>query len=246
MVMAEWFANWFDSPYYHILYKDRDESEAEGFIDHLLDTLDPPAGSHMLDLACGKGRYSRHLSGKGYEVTGLDLSRKSIDFAKQFEHERLHFFTHDMRQPFRKNAFDYIFNFFTSFGYFEQESEDLQTLKNVAHGLKPGGTFVLDFFNAHYVKQRLTGHEHRVVGDIPFDLRKRLEGKHVVKTIQFADGHKNYYFEERVRLFERSDFERLFDAAGLRILKTYGDYQLQPYNWMESPRLILVASLSNV
>lgn len=245
MVKEEWFAEWFDSPYYHILYKDRDESEAEVFIDHLLDTLSPPPGSHMLDLACGKGRYSRHLAGKGYEVTGLDLSRQSIDFARQFEHERLHFFTHDMRKPFRESTFDYVFNFFTSFGYFEEESEDLQTLKNVAYSLKPGGTFVLDFFNAHYVKQRLTGHEHRSIGDITFDISKKQEGQHVVKTIRFADGHRNYFFEERVRLFELPDFERLFNAAGLHLIQTYGDYQLQPHNWMESPRLILVANLHN-
>lgn len=244
MVKAEWFAEWFDSPYYHILYKDRNESEAEGFIDRLLEILDPAAGSQMLDLACGKGRYSRHLASKGYEVTGLDLSEQSIEFAKQFEHERLRFFTHDMRKPFREDAFDYIFNFFTSFGYFEREADDLQTLQNVAHGLRPGGTFVLDFFNAHYVKQRLTGYEHRVIGGIAFELRKRVDHQHVVKTIQFADGHKNYYFEERVRLFDLSDFERLFAAAGLELLRTYGNYQLQPYDWRESPRLILLAKLS--
>lgn len=246
MVKEEWFAEWFDSPYYHILYKDRDESEAEGFIDHLLDTLSPPPGSLMLDLACGKGRYSRHLASKGYEVTGLDLSEKSIQFARQFEHDRLHFFTHDMRAPFRENAFDYVFNFFTSFGYFEKEEEDLQTLKNVAHCMKPEGIFVLDFFNAHYVKQRLTGHEHREIGGITFDLNKRQEGKYVVKTIRFADGHRNYFFEERVRLFELPDFRRLFKAAGLRLIKTYGNYQLQPYDWMESPRLILLAQLRNL
>ncbi len=245
MVKEEWFAEWFDSPYYHILYKDRDESEAEGFIDHLLETLHPPSGSQMLDLACGKGRYSRHLAGKGYDVTGLDLSEQSIEFARQFEHDHLHFFTHDMREPFREAAFDYIFNFFTSFGYFEEEAEDLKTLKNVAHSLKPEGTFVLDFFNAHYVRQRLTGPEHREINGITFDLHKRQEGQHVVKTIRFADGHRNYFFEERVRLFELADFERLFELAGLNIRRTYGDYQLQPYNWIESPRLILVANLIN-
>lgn len=245
MTKAEWFENWFDSPYYHILYKDRDESEAEGFIDHLLEQLAPPPGSTMLDLACGKGRYSRHLAKKGYEVTGLDLSEKSIRFAKQFEHERLHFHTHDMRQPFRTDAFDYTFNFFTSFGYFNREEEDLKTLTNVALGLKPGGHFVLDFFNANYVAQRLEGHQHRVIEGIRFDLNKRIEGQHVVKTIRFADGHKNYYFEERVRLFQRSDFKRLFKAAGMQIVTTYGDYNLQPFDWRESPRLILTAKLQS-
>ncbi|MCB0563741.1 MAG: methyltransferase domain-containing protein [Phaeodactylibacter sp.] len=241
MAAAEWFENWFDSPYYHILYKTRDESEAEGFIDQLLETLSPPAGARILDLACGKGRYSRHLASHGFEVTGIDLSVQSITFARQYEQDNLSFFTHDMRQPFRINYFDYIFNFFTSFGYFDSEKDDIRTLRNVAAGLRPGGTFVLDFFNSVYVINRLTGSEEKVIDGILFKIHKKVEGQHVIKTIDFRDHGKTRHFEERVRLFLPEDFERLFGAAGLRILKTYGDYQLRPFHREESPRLILVA-----
>lgn len=240
---AEWFADWFDSPYYHILYKYRDDSEAEGFIDHLLQQLQPEADAKMLDLACGKGRYSRHLANKGYKVVGLDLSAKSIREAKKWEHNRLHFHEHDMREPLPESGFDYIFNFFTSFGYFNSEVEDLQTLRNVQAGLKPGGTFVLDFFNAHYVQQQLTGREQKTIDGVNFDLYKRIEGQQVVKTIHFIDGTKNFYFEERVRLFTLQDFEHLFAQAGLKLQKIYGDYQLQGYNESESPRLILLAKV---
>ncbi|MCB9050291.1 MAG: methyltransferase domain-containing protein [Lewinellaceae bacterium] len=244
MPPAEWFENWFDSPYYHILYKNRDESEAEGFIDNLLDTLSPRAGARVLDLACGRGRYSRHLAGKGFEVTGIDLSVQSINFARQFEKDNLSFFTHDMRLPFRSNYFDFIFNFFTSFGYFQEEKDDIKTLRNVAIGLRPGGIFVLDFFNSAYVASRLTGSEEKEVDGIRFKMHKRVEGQHVIKTIDFRDKGKDWHFEERVRLFTPEDFDRLFEAAGLRILKTYGDYQLQPFNREESPRLILSAQPS--
>jgi SAM-dependent methyltransferase len=242
MAETEWYEDWFDSPYYHTLYKYRDESEAEGFIDALLHRLQPPPAAAMLDLACGKGRYSRHLASKGYEVIGVDLSERSIEYARQYENEHLSFFTHDMRKPLRYNYFDYIFNFFTSFGYFEHEKEDLKTLKNVAGGLKKTGVFVLDFFNSHYVASKMTGSEVKSIDGIHFQLHKRLEGKYVVKDIKFEHKGHPWHFTERVRLFAYEDFQRLFRQAGLQIVEAYGDYSLSPYDKETSPRLIMLAN----
>lgn len=246
MTQAEWYKDWFDSPYYHVLYQYRDETEAEDFIDHLLQALAPSPDARMLDLACGKGRYSRHLAAQGFSVIGLDLSAKSIAYAKQFESPKLRFFPHDMRAPFRTAFFDYTFSFFTSFGYFSQESEEQQTLDNIALGLKPGGVFVLDFFNAHYVRQRLIDEERKFIAGLEFDIRRRLEGKQVVKSIRFADQGQSHYYEERVRLYELADLERMFALAGLTISKVYGDYRLGAFDATHSPRLILVARKKSV
>lgn len=237
-----WYASWFDSPYYHILYSNRDEEEAKAFIDALLAHLDPPLTSAILDLACGKGRYSRYLAQKGFaNVVGLDLSEKSIRYAREYESDRLSFYTHDMRLPYRTNYFDYIFNFFTSFGYFEHENDDLRTLKAVASGLRPKGIFVLDFFNAQYVIDRLTGEEEKTINGIHFHIYKQIRGNQVTKTIDFAHAGQSYHFEERVRLYFPEDFERLFAQAGLRITERFGDYQLHAFDLKNSPRLILVA-----
>ena len=107
--MAEqaWYKEWFNSPYYHKLYFERDEKEAEAFIRKLVEHLQPAACSRMLDIACGRGRHSRTLSSMGFEVTGIDLSVSSIEYAKKFENEKLEFFVHDMRLPFRANYYDY-------------------------------------------------------------------------------------------------------------------------------------------
>lgn len=237
-----WYESWFDSPYYHILYSNRDDDEARTFIDTLLAHLEPAPTSSILDLACGKGRYSRYLAEKGFSnVVGLDLSEKSIRYARQYESERLSFYTHDMRLPYRTNYFDYIFNFFTSFGYFEQEKDDLRTLKAVANGLHRQGTFVLDFFNAQYVIDRLTGQEEKIINGIHFQIYKRLEGNRVTKNIDFVHNGTNYHFEERVRLYFPEDFDRLFAQAGLHIRERFGDYHLNPFDLKKSPRLILVA-----
>ena len=86
-----WYASWFDTPFYHILYQDRDEKEAALLINHLLTHLELSPPAKILDLACGKGRHSRYLNHLGYDVVGLDLSQQSIDYAKQYENDSLHY-----------------------------------------------------------------------------------------------------------------------------------------------------------
>lgn len=238
---SEWFATWFDSPYYHILYQSHDDKEARGFIDHLLHPLRLTPDARILDLACGKGRHARYLAEKGFDVTGLDISQASIAFARHFEHERLAFYQHDMRRPFRSNYFDAIVNFFTSFGYFDTDADHLRTLKNVATGLKPGGLFLLDFLNAEWVRLNLVRHEVKVFDGIEFHIRKTIRGARVYKKVMFETGGRRFVFRERVRLFELDDFQVMFAAAGLRIEQTFGDYDLAPFEPGTSKRLILIA-----
>lgn len=238
----EWFEQWFDSPYYHLLYKQRDEAEAKRMIDHFLRALDLPAGSRVLDLACGKGRHSRYLAERGYDVTGLDISPQSIAYARQFEHERLAFYQHDMRLPFRINYFDAVLNMFTSFGYFQHDRDHLRALQNAAKGLRPGGLLLLDFFNANWVRAHLVASASKTVEGIEFHLKKTLRDGHVFKTVEFEAEGRHYAFRERVRLFGLADFEAMFAASGLRLRHTFGDYALGSFDPETSPRLILVAA----
>ncbi len=238
---AEWYEDWFDSPYYSILYKHRDDQEARSFIDALLSRIQPPGDACILDLACGRGRFSRYLAEQGYEVTGLDLSESSITYARQFETARLSFFTHDMRLPYRINYFDCIFSFFTSFGYFNTDAEHQRMLKSVHAGLKPGGIFVLDFFNAHHVRKQLPAAEEKTLDGIHFYIDKREESPFVTKTIRFEDNGHRFFFKEKVQLYECDALKDLFSKAGLREIDCWGDYSLNPFDKAGSPRLILAA-----
>ena len=80
-----WFVNWFDSPYYHTLYKNRDEKEAQVFIDNLVHHLQIKKGSKLIDIACGKGRHATYFNSLGLDVVGVDLSPNSIASAKKNE-----------------------------------------------------------------------------------------------------------------------------------------------------------------
>jgi SAM-dependent methyltransferase len=145
-----WFKHWFNSSFYHKLYSSRDEKEAANFIDELLTMLQPVPNAKMLDLGCGSGRHSKYLAVKGYDVTGLDLAPSSIRDAKTKETASLRFYRHDMRMAFGVNHFDYVFNFFTSFGYFKTDKENDKVICNIAASLKPGGIFVMDYINSAF------------------------------------------------------------------------------------------------
>src|SRR5687767_5587926 len=110
-VRKPWYELWFDSPYYPVLYKERDDSEAQQFIDALLERLNILPGSRIMDLACGRGRHAAYLASNGFAVTGLDISAKSIEDAKlKYHAAHLEYYIHDMRNKFRINYYDYIFN----------------------------------------------------------------------------------------------------------------------------------------
>lgn len=241
MEQVDWFESWFGSPYYKILYQNRDEFEAQEFVENLIDHLQPLPGSRMLDIACGEGRFAFQLAGHGYDVTGIDLSYPSIAKAKEAEDDHLHFMVHDMRLPFYINYFDYAFNFFTSFGYFEHDRDHLLAAKSFAAALKKNGILVIDYLNRDYVLSDLVPEEEVQRGDYTFDIRRREERNHIFKDISFTDaeGHQRKYTES-VAAFSLSDFVQMFKKAGMKLTGTFGDYKLGEYHPLDSPRMIMI------
>ena len=157
-----WYASWFDTTYYHILYKDRDYAEAQSFMDNLTNYLNLPKNGKILDLACGKGRHSVYLNKLGYNVTGVDLSEHSINYAKQFENDSLRFDVHNMTKPYPE-TFDAVFNLFTSFGYFENDDYNLRTIEAIKTELNAYGFGVIDFMNVNYVINNLVAEDTKSV-----------------------------------------------------------------------------------
>lgn len=239
-----WYRDWFNSPYYHMLYFQRDAQEAAAFIDRLIEKLAPPSDSKMLDVACGRGRHSIYLASKGYFVTGIDLSPESIAHASAFAHERLEFFIHDMRLPFRINYYDYAFNFFTSFGYFRTRREHDNAIRTIAQALKKDGTFVMDYLNAHYVENHLQYRSETTCNGVQFLITRWLDETHFYKKIVVEDEanlHEPLTFTEKVAKFTLGDFNDMFAYHGLQIQEVFGSYLFDTYDVNESPRLIMIA-----
>ena len=234
-----WFASWFDTPYYHILYKDRDYEEPQQFMDNLTHYLNLPEEAKILDLACGKGRHSIYLNSLGFDVTGSDLSENSIKEASKDANDTLHFKVHDMRDSFEEK-YDAIFNLFTSFGYFENDADNLKTLISIKESLTEYGFAVIDFMNVDFVINNLVPSEIKTVEGIDFHIKRYVKDNHIFKEIDFEDKGEKFHFTEKVQALRLADFEAMMEEAGIFLLDVFGDYKLRTFYKNQSERLIMI------
>ena len=235
----DWFESWFDTEYYHILYKERNDEEAQLLMDNLTQYLNLPEEARILDLACGKGRHAIYLNSLGYDVTGIDLSENSITEASAYANEKLHFKVHDMRETCDEK-YDAIFNLFTSFGYFVEDDDNLKTLKAIHNSLTETGFAVIDFMNADYVIDNLVPEEIKTVDGIAFHIKRNYKDGYIFKEISFEDKGKKHQYTERVQALRLADFEKMMEEAGIYLLDIFGDYKLKKFFKTQSERLIMI------
>lgn len=233
------YKSWFNTPFYHILYKNRDYKEAEMFTSELMEFIKLPIKSKILDLACGKGRHSINLNKMGYSVTGVDISSKNIKKANKHKNENLKFKIHDMRKPLNQK-FDLIVNLFTSFGYFDDFNDNLKTLESIKYNLKENGLGVIDFLNINYIKNNLVHENSEEIDGIKFHLSRFIKDGFLTKNIRFKHELKEYNFQEKVRSLNLDDFKSMFKQSKIEILHIFGDYKLNDFDINNSKRLIFI------
>ena len=233
--------NWFNSDYYHILYKNRDNKEAEFFINNLIKKLKIKKNSKILDLACGVGRHSFYLNKKGMNVIGIDNSENNIKKAKKFENKFLKFKKKEMTEDYGQE-FDFIFNLFTSFGYIN-EKHNLNTFKSINNSLINHGILVIDYLNVFKLKEELVEKETKKIGNIIFNIKRSFKDNFIVKKIKIKDNNEIFYFEERVMELTKNDFQDYLKKFNFEILDVYGNYNLEKYH-KYSERLIMIIKKS--
>lgn len=245
MTQPAWYRDWFSSPYYPLLYRHRDDREADLFVSHLLTHLNIAPGYRVLDLACGRGRHARILAKAGLEVVGLDLSEASILEARAAveKNDRLEFFVHDMREPFPCGNFHYVFNLFTSFGYFDGKEENRKILRNIYHSLNPGGRIVLDYFNIQYVRKHLIAAEEKTENGVLFEISREEQAGRVLKRIRISDpaAEGPIEYTEQVQIIDFELFTACLDESGFVVEEVWGDYHGRPFDAETSPRMVLFA-----
>ena len=239
-----WFENWFNSKYYHILYKNRDHKEAVFFLDNIIKNININNG-RILDVACGKGRHAKYLNHLGFNVTGIDLSKNSIEFANKDSNENLKYFVHDMRSVFKKNHFDLVTNLFTSFGYFENQEDEQITINAMSNNLKEGGLLLIDFMNVKKVISSLVTSESKEIDGIKFLIERKYDENHIIKKIIIKDKDSDINFQEKVKALTLYDFDVMLKKANMKIIDLFGDYSLNEFNAIDSDRLIIISRKLN-
>ena len=154
MPVMAWYREWFGEEYLG-LYSHRDEQEAEAHVDFVERQLGTPRPRAVLDLACGAGRHTAVLRRRGHRALGVDLSLTLLAHAGGLPRV-----AGDMRNlPFSAGSFDWVLNFFTSFGYFEKERENFEVLEEIVRVLAPGGRFLIDIMNTAHTLRHLQPRE---------------------------------------------------------------------------------------
>lgn len=238
--MSEWYETSFGEDYL-IVYRHRDFGGACHEVGRMVGWLDLPQGARVLDLCCGMGRHSLAMSEAGYEVTGVDLSEVLLREARaQAGADAVTWLRSDMRELPLMGGFDAVVNLFTSFGYFEEDEEQIKVLKEICRMLKPGGRFIIDFLNPAYVIRNLVPHSVREDGENLIDESRRIEEGYVKKDILLASkaGGPPRKYHERVKLYTREQFCGMIAAAGLQLEAVHGGYDGEEYDEPSSSRMI--------
>jgi SAM-dependent methyltransferase len=234
-----WYQEWFGEEYLE-LYAHRDETEAKQQIDFFQRQCGAVRGA-LLDLACGMGRHVAILKGAGYRAVGCDLSFTLLRTGIR-EYGPMPLARADMRSlPYCTASFGGLVNFFTSFGYFETEEENLQVVREMARVLEPGAVFLFDYLNVDRELDRLVTKEQRETPTGSVRIERWFDPFDRSFNKRITIGDKRYL--ERVRGYDRDEISAMFTTSGLAIHSVFGDFTDAPYE-PSSPRLILVGRRS--
>ncbi|MEM8960632.1 MAG: class I SAM-dependent methyltransferase [Acidobacteriota bacterium] len=237
-----WYQEWFGADYLD-LYAHRDADEADRHVDFVIEAFDDAAKPDaVLDLACGAGRHTAALRRRGYRVLGVDLSLHLLAHPP-----RVPAVAGDMRRlPVAANSFDWLLNFFTSFGYFESERENFRVLEEIVRVLAPGGRFMIDFLNRERVLAELRPRDEMEKDGRRVEIERWYDdaARRINKRMRIVDSTENdppseRVFVESVRAYSREEVTIGSRWAGLEVDSLYGNFQGEAYH-RDSERLIVV------
>ncbi len=238
-----WYKQWFGEDYLKV-YPHRNEAEARAHIDFVERRLPIKPPQHVLDLGCGSGRHAHELARRGYEVTCLDLSAELLRLARTrlgATHGNPRFVRADMRFIPFPAVFDAVLSFFTTFGYFQREEENLQTLIAIREVLRPDGRFLLDYVNKAHVLHHLVPRDVRRDSGVEIVQERTYNraAERIEKRIVLKENGRVREYRESVRLYTPAEMRELVDRAELLVEQTFGDFDGSAFS-ADSPRLILI------
>ena len=239
-----WYDGFFEAEWLDYLALGQPEQTRQQ-VEFIVDNLALESGSAILDLACGRGRVAVELARRGFAVTGLDLSPRSLELAREVAHDagvHIELIRRDMRQLQAEEAFDAVINVFTSFGYFEREDDDRLVLDTIARALVPGGRFLIDTINPMALARRFQERDWRQFDDGTVMLQQRsydhLSGRiGATWTFLRTDGSRSE-LRHSLRAYTAAELVTMLERAGLHLKDAWGGFQGGVLG--EGPRTILL------
>ena len=243
---GEWWTTYFDARYLHefepLFDLERDRRE----VARLIDLLELPAGSRLLDVPCGQGRHAHLLAEAGFDVDGLDYSPHLLAEAKRRGTGRtLRYTRGDMRRlPARwSGRFAAVLNLFTSFGFFVNPADDRRVLAEFARVLEPGGLLVWHGGDRDGVMARFLERDWWATNDGTMFGQERafdpLSGMLTVSTTWRGPSGTGER-EHRIRLYTPTQLAALCAEVGLIVEQAFDGFSTRPLS-RRSTQMLLVA-----
>jgi SAM-dependent methyltransferase len=239
-----WFVEVFDEDYLRTLpFLTPQATQAEA--EFVADAMGLTPGAQVLDVGCGYGRHAMELAARGFHVVGLDLSTALLLRGGEEAQRRglqINFVRGDMRELDFDAQFDGAYCLFSTFGYFDDETNK-RTVANVARALKPGGRVMLEILNRDYVIADLPtrvwweGDGCVVLEEVELNyFSSRIQ---VNRSVVFDDG-RQLEQEISIRAYSLHEVGKLMHAAGFRVLEVSGGYQTRGRFFGNQSRHIIV------
>jgi SAM-dependent methyltransferase len=218
---------------------------ASGEVDDMIALAGVRPGSRVLDLCCGIGRHSVQFAKRGFEVTGVDKTRRYLAEARRSArgfNVPVRFVLDDMLHYRKDNFYDLVISYFSSFGYFEKKDDDQEVAENVCASLVRGGKLLLDIVGKETIARNYQKKNWREEEGFLL-LEERIIEKNwtgintrwiIVKDRNRTD--LNVYH----RLYSAIELIDLLKQSGFSDVKVYGDIKGKPYD-ADATRLIAVA-----
>jgi len=233
---------WYEKEEFWKKYPVQKESGEE--IEDIIELLDLDPGMDVLDLCCGFGRHSIELAERGFDVTGIDLTEHYLEYAKERADEKnldIEFVHDDMREFKRDEEFDAVLNIFTSFGFFEEERENMKVLENVYESLKSGGKIVLDVMSKEIIARIFKEKDWKETENGFVLMERSVErdwtwlNNRMIKITE--DGVEEIEFSHW--LYTSKELKSMLKDVGFESVKSYGSYDGKPYD-ENADRLVVI------
>ncbi|MFO7792757.1 MAG: class I SAM-dependent methyltransferase [Candidatus Saliniplasma sp.] len=227
-----------------LFHRDRMRSTSQQ-VDKIVEILDLKVGDKVLDLCCGVGRHTLEFARRGYEVTGVDLTEKYIEKGeKKAKKEGVdaEFVKSDMRDFRRENTYDAAINFFSSFGYFNDERDNFKVIENVHSSLKNSGKFLIDVMGKKVMAREFTQRGEGRLDDGYFIEERDIKGdwdllENKWTLIKDDQVHKGTFY---IKIYSSQELKEILERAGFTKIDIYGDLERSEYG-EDAERLIAVA-----
>lgn len=232
--------NWYNSLYFSVLNSEPFVQQKSQFLLQLLQHLDVTPDEWILDLHAERGNIAHQLQKAAYQIDGLDLSPSRVKQAKQLHQNGVVIQLNQSIEQLSTHHYKFAYSLNNHFGQLHNEEEQIEYLQQIATTLRPNGHLLIDFFNIQTLLPTLPLQRFQRAQNVLFQLRARQEEQFICEEVRVQDGHYKGAYQSKTHIHFRESFEYLFLRAGLRIVRTYGDYEMQAFHAETSPRLILL------